>query len=101
MEFIAGGSNVVDAPPEIIIPEGGGHLWEWYFDMSARLVRTQDFRTIPIPPSEWVAWEHVMDVIVYPSEYAILSAMDVAFCGEMNKELADFQAREEERAGKR
>lgn len=47
-----------------------------------------------------IAWREVMDVIVYPSEYAILSAMDVAFCDEMNKELADYHARVEAGAGK-
>jgi hypothetical protein len=30
---------------------------------------------------------------VYPAEYAILCAMDAAFCEEMNKELADYRKR--------
>lgn len=39
----------------------------------------------------------MMRLIVYPVEYAILAAMDDAFCKEMGKELTDFHAREEER----
>lgn len=43
---------------------------------------------MPIPPSEFRAWREITGNIVYPAEYAILCAMDVAYCDEMNKELA-------------
>jgi hypothetical protein len=37
-----------------------------------------------------------MDMLVYPSEYDILVAMDRAFCDEANKELEDKRSRQQE-----
>lgn len=51
----------------------------------------------PIPPSEILAWQILTGTVVYPSEYAILAAVDLAYCDEMNKELDSYQARESER----
>lgn len=96
--FIDSGSNVVEAPPDIIPPIGGQHLWEWYFDLSSRLRRVRDGVCEPIAPSEYMAWAVLADEIVYPHEYAILGAMDVAFCDEMGKELEAFRQRQEERS---
>jgi len=87
--------------PELIVPPEGAHIWEWYFDLSDRLQRTKDGVCTPIPPSEFVAWVAATGEIVYPSEYAILGAMDAAYCDETNKELVDYQAREEEHRNKR
>lgn len=75
-----------EAPP-LDIPEAGQHLWEWYSDVSLRVGRIHDGVCHPIPPSEWLAWQTLTGEIVYPFEHAILGAMDVAFCVEMNKEL--------------
>ena len=96
--LIDSGSNVVELPPEIIPPAGGQHLWEWYFDLSDRLIRNHDGVCHPIPPSEFAAWLAITNEIVYPSELAVLSAMDVAFCSEMGKELEAFRQRQEDRA---
>lgn len=75
----------------------GQHVWEWYFDISEALVRIRDGVCIPIPPSEFVAWKEATGTIVHPHEYAILQAMDAAYCNEMNRELADHRERENER----
>lgn len=75
--------------PEVEIPEGGEHLWEWYWHLSGRLRRTRDGAAEPIPPSEYLAWKAATRAIVYPHEYAILTEMDAAFCDEMNVELDD------------
>jgi hypothetical protein len=50
----------------------------------------------PLPPSEFEAWATMSGNIVYPREYAILRAVDRAFCAETNAELADYQARQRE-----
>ena len=76
-----------------MIPVGGAHLWEWYFALSGCFKRVHDGSCIPIPPSEFVAWTQATGHIVYPAEYAILRAMDAAFCEETNKELADYRKR--------
>lgn len=94
------GSTVVDLAPEPRIPLGGEHLWNWYFDLSDRLQRVRDGICSPVPPTEFRAWVQNTGEIVYPSEYAILGSMDVAFCDEMNKELADYRVRQEPPKGK-
>lgn len=58
--------------------------------------RVRDGICEPIPPSEYRAWMDNTRNIVYPLEYAILTAMDVAFCDETNKELSAFRIREQE-----
>ena len=78
--------------PALEIPEAGEHLWGWYSEVSQRVGRIEDGVCNPIPPSEWLAWLALTGEIVYPWEHRILGAMDVAFCGEMNKELEDKRA---------
>lgn len=62
-------------------------------------MRVRDGVCSPIPPSEYVAWLQATGKIVYPAEYAMLCAMDVAFCEEMAKELADYHERMKENRG--
>lgn len=88
-----------DKTPEIVVPPAGEHLWDWYFRLSGMLQRVYDGICEPIAPSEYAVWvDRFCGEIVYPHEYAILAAMDVAFCDEMNKELDDLRARQEEAA---
>jgi hypothetical protein len=72
------------------------YLWNWYFDLSGSLRRVCDGICQPIPPSEFLAWKEASDVIVYPHEYAILRAMDRAYCEASNAELADARTRQNE-----
>lgn len=62
--------------------------------MSDRLQRTRDGVCGPIPPTEFMAWKAATDKIVSAQEYAILGEMDLAYCGEMNKEIAAIEARQ-------
>lgn len=82
-----------DATPEITIPENGAYLWVWYWSLSDRLKRVHDGGVFPIPPSEYLAWKQAREIIVYPYEYAILCQMDDAYCDAMSKEIAEYQAR--------
>ncbi len=82
------------------MPEAGGHLWDWYFDLSQKLARVRDGSCEPIPPTEFVAWVLATKNIVYPHEYAILGAMDLAYVGEMNIELSAYNERAREEAKK-
>jgi hypothetical protein len=84
--------------PPLEIPSVGAYLWEWYFDLSQRLRRVRDGVCEPIPPSEYEAWQRITGNIVYRHEYAILWAMDAAYCDEMNTELAAYQERLKEKA---
>ena len=79
--------------PEIVIPESGAYIWEWYQDLSAGVGRISDGVCDPIPWSEFLAWSSVTGAVVFPSEYAILRAMDAVFCEEMNKEFAAYRER--------
>jgi hypothetical protein len=51
-----------------------------------------------IPPSEYEPWARLTGNIVYRHEYAILAAMDAAYCDELNNELADHHERVKEKA---
>lgn len=94
--MVENGASNVDLAPEPQIPDGGEHLWDWYFTLTKRLRRVRDGVCEPIPPSEFQAWVASTGEIVYPGEYAILCDMDEAFCDEMNKELADYRTRQED-----
>lgn len=89
-----------ETSPALIVPASGQYLWDWYFDLSTRLRRVRSGVCEPIPPTEFMAWKAATGRIVYPSEYAILSAIDVAYCDEMNKELKDYRDRQTERIAK-
>lgn len=80
------------------MPSSGRYLWDWYFDLATSLRRVRDGICEPIPASEYLAWKRATGEIVYTQEYAILRAMDIAYCDEMNKELADYRARQKELA---
>lgn len=86
--------------PEVEIPEAGEYLWGWFFEVSDAVGRLRDGVCHPIPPSEWVAWHTISEHIVYRWEFAILMAMDVAYCGAFNNELADKRLREAPPTGK-
>jgi hypothetical protein len=86
-----------ETSPPLIVPPSGRYLWDWYFDLSDSLRRVRGGVCEPFPPSEYIAWLHATGNIVYPSEYAILRAMDGAYCAEMNKELADYRERDRAR----
>lgn len=61
-------------------------------------MRVRDGICYPISPLEFRAWCEATGHIIRPSEYEVLCAMDEAYCDEMRKELADYRAREQDRA---
>lgn len=56
-------------------------------DATRRVRRVSEGICGPIEPDVWAGWERMTGNIVHPWEYGVLTAMDVAFCDEMNKEL--------------
>lgn len=82
--------------PPLVVPQNGRYLWNWYFELSESIRRVRDGVCEPIPPSEFVAWTIASGNIVYSGEYAILRAMDRAYCDEMNIELTDYSIRRKE-----
>lgn len=70
-------------------------------DMTSRVRRVVEGVCGPVPPSDWLGWQQITGNIVYPWEYDILAAMDVAFCDEMNKELEAKREAQYEEAQKR
>lgn len=70
--------------PLLVIPEAGEYLWNWFWDIRNSLRQVLDGAAIPIPPSEFIAWAELTGQVVWPSEYAILRAMDKVFCSETN-----------------
>lgn len=86
-----------EAPP-LDIPYAGQYLWNWYMDASRRLRRVLEGVCSPIPPSEWLAWQRLTGDVVYPWEYGILAAMDIAFCDELNTELEARRSAQQDEA---
>lgn len=80
--------------PEVDVPEVGEYLWDWFFDVDARIARIQDGECRPIPPSEWLAWVTVTGNIVRRWELGILTALDLAYCKALNIELEEKRQRE-------
>lgn len=72
-------------------------MWSWYNQISSGVGRIRDGVCFPVPPSEILAWQTLTQNLVSASEYAIVRAMDVAFCDEMNKELKDYRDRMNDR----
>ena len=71
------------------------YLWEWFEEISESVSRTREGTCHPIPPSEFLAWATMTGRIVWPSEYAILRAMDRTFCSAMNVEFEEYRARKQ------
>lgn len=87
--------------PEFFLPSEGRHLWDIYTNINAAISRVSDGVYRLIPPSEFKAWFDLTKHVVYPREYAILTAMDVEYCTEMNKELESIRAIEAEERKKK
>lgn len=79
--------------PETTIPDHGVYLWDWFWQCSDGLKRIDEGVCAPIPWSEFFHWAQVTQTIVHANEYAILRAMDAAFCEETNVELQAYQER--------
>lgn len=84
--------------PEFDLPENGEYLWSIYWDVSARVRRVIDGSCYPIAPSEFLAWSKLSGTIVHAPEYAILCAIDEAFCAETSAEIAAYNARQKAKA---
>lgn len=100
-ETMAARSDTDIETPPLIVPEYARHLWDWYLSISGGVRRVVDGVCGPIEPVQWVAWQGLSGEIVRPSDYAILRAMDDAYCVAMNLELRDYQARREAEAAKK
>lgn len=87
--------------PEFRIPEVGTYLWQWYNEISQIGSPPSDNgRVNPIPYSEYRCWAELTGKIVYPVEYDILIAMDLAFCAETNAETVAKRLKEQDRMQK-
>lgn len=84
--------------PELVIPLEYEYLWSWYNEISSGVARIRDGVCYPVAHSEILAWQTLTQNLVLASEYAILRAIDSAFCDEMNKELKDYRERTESKA---
>lgn len=96
-EHMADEGADVESPP-LIIPDEGQYLWDWYDTLNKCVSRTREGHCNPIPPSEFLAWKEASGLLINSSEYAVLCAMDRAYCEEMNKELAAYRERQREAA---
>ena len=88
-----------DESPIPEVPEAGQYLWDWYFDLDAKITRISDGVCERIPPSEWKAWAELTGNIVYPWEFDILAAMDRVYSDAVTAEIAAGRALKEKPVG--
>ena len=60
------------------VPDEGGHIWDWYFEVLDGFQGVVNGEPVPIPASEFAAWFALTGNVVSPEEYAILRRMDKA-----------------------
>lgn len=85
--------------PETDVPEAGEYIWDWYFDIDARISRVWDGVCRQIPPSDWLAWQQMTGHIVNPVEFDILATMDRAYVAAVNEEFEAARAMEKPKDG--
>lgn len=83
--------------PSLDIPDEGLYLWQWFWNLSTWFRRVRSGVSEPIVPSEMIAWADVIGVDVRPAEFAILHAMDMAFCEATNVEISEWRERDREK----
>lgn len=73
--------------PKLEIPSAGEYIWELFTLLSNAIYRI-DFNGYyyNFPPSDIVSWCKLTNIDITPTEYDIISAMDRAFCSELNKD---------------
>lgn len=75
------------------MPDYGAFIWEWFWQL--RQAQPPGFSgPVPISNLELMAWVQVTGNIVTREEIAILRAMDVQYCAEIEKESEAIRARE-------
>lgn len=79
-----------DKTPPLEIPEGGVVYWDWFWLVRNSIKSVIDGSANPIPPSEYLAWARMHNVIVRPSEFVIMAGMDRVFCETTNSEIRDY-----------
>lgn len=82
--------------PELVIPDYGRYIWNWFVSLNQSISRIKDGVCQPLPPSEVLAWCKLTETIVYPVEYDILQGMDDAFCEETNLEFESIRSKQQE-----
>lgn len=87
-----------DATPDWSVPASGQYLYDWFDDLCSGHNRVVNGRTQRITWADFSAWQQVSQNIVYPHEFAILRAMDTAYCEALEEELAYQNAKARERA---
>ena len=89
-----------EVTPEWSVPDGGQYLFDWFEEISSGHNRVSNDRIYRITWVEFAAWQQVSGNVVYPHEFAILRAMDNAYCEALEGELQYQKVRAQEEAAK-
>jgi hypothetical protein len=73
--------------PDIDVPEVGQYLWDWFEELSSGVNRIVDGRAQRCTWAEFHGWRELTGETVTPDEWAILRAMDLAYCGALQGEI--------------
>lgn len=72
--------NAEDKIPAFVVPDSGQHIWDWWRELNQGVDRGGDGYFRRVTWLELRAWANTMGHIVHPWEYAILRAVDSAYC---------------------
>lgn len=83
--------------PENDIPDAVEHVWEWFWDLSARRKSGPEALTY----AEVGEWQRLTGTAIRPEEVEMLMKMDDAFLAECREEQRSHQARINEKGGRK
>lgn len=92
--------DAAELNPDIIIEDEEKYLWDWYHELTARIVRANDGCTNPVTWSDIQGWINLTGKIVHPEEIEVLCKMDDKFVEAMNLEISESQERMRAKADK-
>jgi len=78
-----------ESTPEVQIPEGAEHVWEWFWELSARRRSGPEAMTF----ADVGEWQRLMCLDLLPQEVGMLMAMDDQYLAAVREDQAAARAR--------
>lgn len=87
--------------PPLIVPDHCLYIWDLFFELNDGVDRTGDGYCRGVTWADLIGFQQAKQITLTPDEIALLKAMDVVFCDQMNAAIAEnAEARRAEAEGK-
>lgn len=87
-----------DTTPEWDVPPEGQYIYDWYCDIERGINRVVGGAVKRFTWQDLEAWRNLSGNLVRPNEFAIIKAMDLAYCEALEGELQYMRATAEDEA---